>query len=514
MWTVNKEKIKEILNGSFELREKLLSDPFRPGYHFAFPGDYGLPGDPNGAFYANGRYHLMFLYWNRKDFVRYGHLSSTDLVHWRMHPDAIGPDEFDGGIFSGGAFVDADGTAYLSYWGVADQHGKGATGLRIAYSKDIANHYEKWEKMPEYAVPGTSFGIREETDAQGHKVLLGNADPSNIWKAGDTYYMQAGALVVLNQFRDRPDAPNRMLGDWTELYASKDLKHWEHRGRFYQRREDDLWTDKSEDDMCPSFLPLPKSPSGGDMSGKYLQLFIAHNKGAQYYIGSYDPSKEDYPFTPEKHGRMSWQDPSCFAPEALIDGQGRQIMWAWFNDDLYSDERELSEFGWCGVYTLPRTLWMREDGTLGQAPVPELEMLRYGETDRLDGVDSRSCEIFIRAEVGKKGKTGLRIRLTRDEYLEVYYDAKNEELVYDATHARVSRIRQGLERAPLKLNGDKLRIRIFIDRAAVEVFANEKQAISRRTYWNGQPDRALSLIADDCTVEEIKAWNMMESNPF
>ena len=32
------------------LREKLLSDPARPGYHFAIPEDIGIPDDPNGAF--------------------------------------------------------------------------------------------------------------------------------------------------------------------------------------------------------------------------------------------------------------------------------------------------------------------------------------------------------------------------------------------------------------------------------------------------------------------------------
>lgn len=38
------------------LRERLLADPHRPGYHFVPPQDVGKPGDPNGAFFANGRY--------------------------------------------------------------------------------------------------------------------------------------------------------------------------------------------------------------------------------------------------------------------------------------------------------------------------------------------------------------------------------------------------------------------------------------------------------------------------
>ena len=38
--------------------------------------------------------------------------------------------------------------------------------------------------------------------------------------------------------------------------------------------------------MCPSFLPLPRAREGGPPSGKHLQLFISHNMGCQYYVGT------------------------------------------------------------------------------------------------------------------------------------------------------------------------------------------------------------------------------------
>ena len=43
------------------LREKLLVDPYRPGYHFAVLEGRASPFDPNGAIFWKGRYHL-FLY--------------------------------------------------------------------------------------------------------------------------------------------------------------------------------------------------------------------------------------------------------------------------------------------------------------------------------------------------------------------------------------------------------------------------------------------------------------------
>ena len=67
--------------------------------------------------------------------------------------------------------------------------------------------------------------------------------------------------------------------------------------------------------MCPSLLRLPDRRSNGRLTDKWMQLFISHNKGAQYYIGSL----QDETFFPEEHGRFSWRDNTLFAPEALID---------------------------------------------------------------------------------------------------------------------------------------------------------------------------------------------------
>ena len=174
------------MQASRELREQLLRDKHRPGYHFAIPEDIGRPGDPNGAFYANGRYHLMYLYdrrgvhaWGDRGFC-WGHISSHDLVHWRHHPDAIAPGDGDGGCFSGGAFVDDDGTAYISYWRLPLGEGAEGSGIGIARSRD--RHYARWEKLEMPSLDGTDWGILERRDEAGNPMFLCNADPSNIWK--------------------------------------------------------------------------------------------------------------------------------------------------------------------------------------------------------------------------------------------------------------------------------------------------------------------------------------------
>ena len=363
------------------LREKLLEDPYRPRYHFCVPEDNGMPGDPNGCFYAAGRYHLMYLYNRSGVGFCWGHISSHDLVHWRHHPDAIGPGGGDEGCFSGGGFVDDDGTAFLTYWMLW-----GDKGIGIARSHD--RDYERWQKLASNPViKSTEWGITETSDRSGKPLIYGSADPSNIWKQDGKYYVLTGNLLVLNKYGRQPDAPAPMKGDRLYLFESHDLDHWDYQGVFYTRNPH--WTDDSEDNMCPSFLPLPKSADGGEPSGKHLLLFISHNKGCQYYVGTYDTQANR--FVPENHGRMSWVDNTYFAPEALVDAHGRQIMWSWLTDNPAGEMQK----GWSGVYGLPRSLWSGEDGVLRMAPVQELATLRAREQSLARHRTGRRCPTVV-----------------------------------------------------------------------------------------------------------------------
>jgi beta-fructofuranosidase len=287
----NQDISKKVIKATREFRERLLDDPYRPAYHFVIPEDDGQPGDPNGAFFANGRYHLMYLY-NRADSgFSWGHISSSDLLHWRHHPDAIGPGNGDEGCFSGGAFIDDDGTAYLTYWMLW-----GDKGIGMARSNDI--HFDRFGKFGNNPViKSDEWGITNMTDDEGNPFYIGSADPSNIWKKDNKYYMLTGNLLVLRKYgsrgkglpADMPDGPPlpddsiKYQGDWLDLFESDNLKDWTYLHRFYERNPE--WTEKTEDNMCPSFLPLPLSSEGGQVSDKHLLLFISHNMGCQYYIG-------------------------------------------------------------------------------------------------------------------------------------------------------------------------------------------------------------------------------------
>ncbi|MFN8007881.1 MAG: glycoside hydrolase family 32 protein [Terriglobia bacterium] len=496
------------------LRERFLADPYRPTYHFCVPEDMGKPGDPNGAFYYNGRYHLMYLYKRSGSGFSWGHISSADLIHWRQHPDAIGPGNGDEGCFSGGAFVDEDGIAYLSYWMLW-----GAKGIGLAKSRDP--DFDSWMKLEANPViKSTEFGLTETKDQYGKSIFYGSADPSNIWKKNGRYYLLTGNLLVLDKIGRAADAPISEQGDRLYLFVSDDLKSWKYLHVFYERNPQ--WTDRSEDNMCPSFLPLPSDPAGGPPSGKHLLLFISHNKGCQYYIGDYGDDR----FTPKKHGRMTWMDNTYFAPEALIDAKGRQIMWAWLLDNSAGEK----EKGWSGVYGLPRSLWLGADGTLCMQPVKELTTLRWDEkswsdlamtdggTKTLEGVRGDSCELGIDVDIGSAQRCGLKVRASSggEEETLLYYDAGSKELVFDSTRSGKDG-RMVVERAPFALKpGESLKLQVFVDKSVVEVFANDRQAISRRVYPVRNDSLGVSLFVKGgiARFKKVKAWEMMPANPY
>lgn len=503
-----------------DFREILLKDKDRPGYHFCDPEGIGDPGDPNGCFYANGRYHMMYLYRHEEKGFCWGHVSSVDLLHWRHHPDCIMAGVHGRGCYSGGAFLDDDGKCYISFWDFVEDE-KSFGGIRIAVSD--GEPYEDWEILPEFAVTcNVGMGVATVKGKDGCEHIVGAADPSNIWKKDGKYYMQTGNLIVLDRYSRGENPPEDLRGDWADLFSSDDLRSWTYEGRFYDR-EKCLHTADSEDCMCPSFLLLPSAQGGGADSGKYLQLFIAHNRGCQYYTGEY--VKDQNRFIPEKHGRMSVVDSAYFAPEALIAPDGRQIMWVWLRDNPDNGEAR----GWSGVFSMARELWYaQDDDTLRMAPVKEYERLRINprsfavdvaeaEVKELPVINGSSFELKLNdIAPDARGNFELRIRCSEngEEYTRIYFDTETSELVMDSTKGS-ARGWAAVERMPVALPEDeKLTLTVFVDKTVVEIYANDRAAIGRRIYPAHDGTKVFLYRKNAGCSLNVQTWEMAPCNPF
>jgi len=484
------------------MREMLVADPYRPRYHIVAPEGVCAPFDPNGALFWKGRYHLMYIVQTEKGHC-WTHISSADLVHWRHHPMALEPGGVDSGIFSGGAFVDRKGVPTITYWGL----GKDA-GICTATSHD--DNLDHWIKSPHNPIiHQTELGLAVDPD--GH--VYGAADPSAIWEKDGRYYLLTGNLLVLRKY-GLDQGLEEHQGDTAYLFVSDDLVHWQYLHSFYT--SDRHWTRADEDCMCPDFFPL------GD---RHMLLFISHNLGCQYYIGDY----ADDHFVPESHGRMTWTDNAYFAPESLLDDKGRRIMWAWIFDGRDAEARQAS--GWSGTMSLPRVLWLNDDHQLSMAPARELEALRRdkrewpdihvsaGSEQIINGLCSSALELEIEIDPSDASSYGITVCRSPDgqEETRIAYDVANQRLFIDTTQSSMAQGPKSIEAGPLTLDaGESLKLRVFINRSVIEVFANERQAIMRRIYPTQGDSLGVSLWSKGghINVPRLRAWDMAPSNAW
>jgi beta-fructofuranosidase len=496
--------LSRMIDGARLLREHYLRDPHRPGYHFVVPEGTHSPVDPNGAIFYGGRYHLCYIY-QHEGAHYWGHISSLDLVHWRHHPPALAPGEGDDGIFSGGAFVDDDGTVVYTYWGL-----RKPDGICLATSTDPL--LEHWTRNPNNPViTATEFGW---TERDGQPV--GAADPSQIWKKDGRYYMLTGNLLVLKEFGEKRGL-NEHKGDTLFLFVSDDLTNWQFLHTFYTSKRE--WTRDFEDDMCPDFFMLPGAPDGDPATDTAMILFISHTLGCQYYLGTYADDR----FTPEQHGRMTWVDNEYFAPESLADPRGRRIMWAWVFDRRSQETKAAT--GWSGELSLPRLLWRGDDGTLRLRPVPELEALRYqpravtldvaGTPAVVPGVAGTSLELAVTLPGDARG--GVQVCRAPDgsEVTTITFDPAAGTLSIDTTQSSLGEGAKAVETAPLTLPaGEPLQLRVFVDKSIVEVYANDRQAVVRRIYPTRADSTGVAVFCDAPGAATVQAWEMMPSNPY
>lgn len=479
-----------------QLREKLLADPHRPTYHFAVPEGVAYPFDPNGALFWRGRYHLFYIYQDRElphDGHSWGHVSSADLLHWRHHPTALAPapDDPDVGIFSGNGFINHEGVPTLVYYGVR-------SGICLATAAD--DELNVWCKSP-------------------HNPVIPNAkedDPFNVfdphaWVEGDTTYVILGAKV----------RPKREY-DTVYLFRTKDLVHWDYVRQFYEPNP--AWTGPEEDCACPDFFGF------GD---QHMLLCISHARGCRAYLGRY----EDERFVPESHHRLNFPGGTCFAPESLLDDRGRRIFWSWALDRRPRDVADAS--GWSGVMTLPRVLEPASDGGLRITPVEELKQLRHHhrrvgplEVARQQTLEVTGDRLELALEVSRvPDRCGLLVRRSPDgaEQTVIEFDRAAGRLRIDLARSTLDgSIRYHHycmiggdnppvteQSAPFELaDGEPLRLRVFLDRSILEIFANERLCLTQRLYPTREDSQGIAFFSSGSAWLTLDAWDMDPTNPW
>jgi beta-fructofuranosidase len=483
-------------------------DEVWPVWHLHVLPDEGLarPYDTNGCLYWKGRYHLMYIY--QDPTLPYGghcwgHASSADLVNWTFHPPALAPqpEDPDLGIFSGNAFINRDGVPMLCWFGVE-------AGVCVATAEDDdLIHWTRHPANPIIPMP------REGEPGHGvYRVW----DPY-LWLEGETYYCLLGGNTL-------PDGKDTLY-----LCRSADLVTWEILHPFYEHQNSG-WTVEGEDCSCPDFFAL---------GNKHVLMCISHKVGGRCYVGEYD--REHARFLPERHVRMNWPGGHFFAPESLLDLQGRRIFWAWVTDPRFiTTQRQVGS----GVQSMPRVLALAEDGTLRITPAEEVCALRRHprrweqltlepwKSTPLPEVAGNSLELRLEIDPREAAQVGVRVFCSPDgrEETVIAYDTVRQLLTIDMTRSTVrpdvayldspiaiteqvlitTPVRDRVE-APLALSpGETLTLHIFLDKPLVEVFANARQCVTQQIFPASRDSVHVMLFADggSAQVLSLEAWEL------
>ncbi|MBU7316623.1 PfkB family carbohydrate kinase [Paenibacillus oleatilyticus] len=485
------EDVHKLLNcfGTDKHRES-----YRPKLHYT-PA-FGWMNDPNGMVYFDGEYHLFYQYYPDATTwgpMHWGHAVSTDLVHWAELPIALEPDEH-GAIFSGSAVVDwRDSTGFFS----------GGNGLVAIFTHADTN--------PETGKPRQRQSLAYSTDK------------------GRTWIKYAGNPVLsdalLEDFRDPKVFLHEAKQQWTmvttaadrvRFYASDDLKEWRLTGEFGGEGEgshDGVWE-------CPDLFELPVTGTQG-LTKWVLIVSIGDREDlqegsrTQYFIGYFDGSTFHNDNSPDTvlwldHGRdnyagVTWSD--------VPVQDGRRLFIGWMSNWKYANLTPASM--WRSAMTLPRSLSLhnRPEGVrLLQEPVNELTGLRHtlkryekvtiaanAQVVLMPQTSSDAFELVAVIEwQSDETEIGIRLAASEREETIIGYNAKSGSLFIDRTRSGQTHFHPLFpcrHEAPLHAEGRKLKLRLFIDRCSVEVFANDGELVMTDLIFPADSSTCIEMYA-------------------
>lgn len=494
-------------------RAQFKDDPNRPQYHAIPPGHW--MNEPHGPFYYNGKYHLTYQhnptgpYWHQ---IHWGHFVSDDLVHWYDVPEAIFPDRdtvSPDGIWSGSATFDKNGIPVLVYT-FGDWSEVRNQGVAFAYPKDPKDpNLTEWTKDLKNTV----------TQAPGQGLTGEFRDPF-VWKdkEDNKWYMIVGSGI-----QDK--------GGTAWFYESEDLSKWTLKGPFYLSNYEkypflgSIWE-------LPVFLPLGKYENGDT---RYIMIVspkgLRQNVEVYYWLGRFD--KTNSKFVPDNEEPQYWDYGvrTFIGPSGFIDPKtGRALVFT-----ITAGGRGP---GWAGNVSFPTHIFLDKDGNLGIKPIEELKAIRKRElisftnkslseaNDALKNIKGDMLEIVVDLE-SSANKYGVKFRKSPDDREEtvIFHDAVNKKLRADLSKSSLRRGSAGFGgfRDPLSgtdkredvighfdLNGESLKLRIFIDKGLVQAYANDKKTITSWIYPTLEESKGLQIWSDggDVRVKSMQVFEM------
>lgn len=452
----------------------------------------GWTNDPVGPVRWQGRTHLFHqhnpegAYWDRP---HWGHLVSDDLVRWRRLPNALsptpgGPDQ--DGCFSGSAALDGD-EVVLAYTGVRGAPGPAQQQVTcLARSRDPL--LRTWRKDPANPV----------TRAPEGEDLLGFRDPF-LWWEGGRWWQLVGA-------------GSATTGGSVRCYSSTDLRTWTAHPPLLtaadlRRFDPGWWTGAMWE--CPVLL------RGGRRD---VLLLSIHDEVTTHHPLAVVGRRAQGRFTPTAIQRLDL-GPDLYAPCLLQQPDGTAISWAWSWEAR--PEYQQRAAGWAGVLSAPRHLAVVGE-QLHVAPHPAITGLRR-RAQRVEprptatgwqaagiGGDVLDLELELG---GSADRIALLVRRSpeAEEVTTIEFDRVHHELWLDRERASLDPGPRGGRVGGSLPSGTPVRqVRVLLDRSIVEVFVDDRVALTARIYPTRADSTGVAVVGDPPAVADVtlRAWTL------
>ena len=471
-------------------------EKFRPAYHHT--PLYGWMNDPNGMFYKDGEWHLCYQwnpYGSKWQNLSWGHSVSRDLIHWEHRPDAVIEPDGLGMIFSGSSAVDRSGSAGFGKDAVVAMYTSAAASQiqSLAWSDDNGETFTKYDGNPVLTL---------DSEAR---------DPNMFWDAERNVW-----ILVLAHALD-----HEML-----IFSSPDMKDWTLESSFGRGlgAQDGVWE-------CPDLFELPVNGE----SGKKWVLLCNLNPGGpfggsatQYFIGDFDG--KTFTSDTDDSGKVptKWLDygKDHYATVSFSDApDGRRTVIGWMSNWQYAPEVPTMQFR--SANTLPREmgLFRAPDGQLyvSSTPSPEVDALRGALVKSVSNTSLGSkartysipelCEIDMEISPKKAESVEIELSNAAGEKVVMIYDAKSDSLSFDRCKSGIVDFSQDFPAvtvSPAYTDGDKVGLRIFIDRSSIEVFGKDGRFAMTNLVFPNSPYSRLSVRATggSARLSDLKIYSI------
>ncbi len=474
--------------------EILSDDRYAPQYHLRVSQNW--QNETYGFFYYNGYYHafcqqnVLGPYYT--DGQRWGHFVSSDLVHWQELTPALLP----------------NGEPKLFYTGV-NYSGHNLNLIATAQASDLSDpKLTNWTKSQKVVVE------------QGNHSTRDNFRDPFIYEQDGVYYMLIGGTNT------------QTGGGAIYCYRATDdtLESWEYLSMLY-----------SGDSRAYRFLgncyELPNLFRLTNKSGtltKHLLMFspIGDINGVYYLLGDFDPKTGI--FTPDEEEPQRYDlgpKSQVLCPSGFYDPHtGRNLLITMSRTGM--DAQERYDSGWSTVMTLVKELSLSDTGELLATPIAEYDSLNKAclldvkdasltlaqANERLASVHADMLRIDVTIDPGQDSEVGMYVKYdaSAGERVCVSYETQTEQFSIDTSKSSLDMRNNGAGGEVVALNGDEIRLTVFVDRAMVEAYLNDKNQVTAFGYNTSAAADGVKLFSSGGTavVKSLSVYELSSSTGY